>query len=186
MMRTLSVDRPNVLAEPMVRVMAATLGGVLLLYLMGKGIAALGNALDLPRACWQLLALRAAAAGLVVGMLARLRLDHLVVFGLAYGAVLMMGHASWVTLVGASVAGLVAFVLRRRWEDRSLAESVVVPVGVFVMLLGAGSAYRAIERGGWDAIGPAAFDLALRGVVGMGMALGVLLLFRLWDGRKTA
>lgn len=184
-MRTLSVDRPNVLAEPMVRVMAATLGGVLLLYLMGKGIAALGNAMDLPRACWQLLALRAAAAGVVVGTLARFRLDHLAIFGVAYGAVLMMGHASWVTLVGASVAGVIAFVLRKRWQDRSVVWSVIVPVGMFVMLLGAGSAYRAIERGGWEATGPAAFDLALRGLVGMGMALGVLLLFRGRNRGKT-
>ncbi len=184
MMRALSVDRPSVLAQPMVRVMAATLVGVLMLYLMGKGIAAIGNALELPRACWQLLALRAAAAGLVVGVLARFRLDHLAVFGVAYGAMLMMGHASWVTLVGASLAGLVSFGLRSRWQDRSAILSIVVPVGLFVMLLGSGSAYRAIERGGWDAIGSAGLDLVIRGVVGAAVALLVVLVIGLVSGRS--
>jgi hypothetical protein len=127
---------------------ASTLAGVALLVAMGKGIAAAGDAMDLPNACWQLLTARAVAGALVVSTLVTIRRDMLALFGIAYGAAMLMSHGGPMLLMWCTLAGLAT------WGVRALTRSrvqgflaIVIPTLTFALVMTGGSLVRAIERG---------------------------------------
>jgi hypothetical protein len=127
---------------------ASTLAGVALLVLAGKGIAAVGNAMDLPNACWQLLTARAVAGALVVSTLVTIRRDQLALFGLVYGAAMLLSHAGWPLMMWCTLAGLVAWGVRVLVRDRMPAVlAVVLPTLAFALVMTGGSLMRALERG---------------------------------------
>lgn len=175
---------------------AVTLTGVAVLVLLGKGIAALGQALSLPNACWQLLALRAASVALVAGVLVRTGRESWWLFGAGYGAALTLSHASWVVLTYATLAGLAAWgvkwllVVRRergRGDASAWGRAVAawaVPL-VFVVVLAGASLQRQVLREGWWAGGGAwLFDLGIR-LAGAVAVLAVLAWgSAVWRGRR--
>lgn len=163
---------------------AVTLAGVVALWLLGKGVAAVGQALALPNACWQLLALRAAAVALVAGVLARSGRASWWLLGAGYGLTLMLSHTSWLVLTFATLAGLAAWgvesvghrlgsasgpdstrgpadgVSPSPWTDWAV--RWVVPL-VFVGVLAGASLVRRVEREGLVMGGGAwLWDLGIR------------------------
>ncbi|MFN4243187.1 MAG: hypothetical protein ACK4PI_08115 [Tepidisphaerales bacterium] len=178
---------------------AVTLTGVAVLVLLGKGIASLGQALSLPNACWQLLALRAASVALVAGVLVRTGRESWWLFGAGYGAALMLSHASWVVLTYATLAGLAA------WGSKVLltgprfggaapggwgrvAAAWAVPLVFVVVLAGASMQRQVLREGLWTGGGAWLFDLGIR-LAGAVAVLAVLAwgsaVWRGWRGGRA-
>lgn len=143
---------------------AWTLSAVITLVLMGKGIAAIGSALSLPNACWQLLALRAAAGALVVASLTRFDRGQLTLFGVLYAAALMLSHTSLPLFLAATVAGVLAAAVRWAMRGTSLEWlRTLVTTVVFITVLASASLYRKMERSSTGtALGEWGFDLLIR------------------------
>lgn len=142
---------------------ATTLAGVALFVVMGKGIAAVGQAMDLPNACWQLLTARAIAGALVVSTLVMIRRDMLALFGVAYGAAMLMSHGGPMLLMWCTLAGVAA------WGVRALTRSrvqgflaIALPTLTFALVMTGGSLVKAIERG---TLASYSVDAGIRAVV---------------------
>lgn len=165
---------------------AATLTAVAVLVLLGKGIGALGQALALPNACWQLLALRAAAVVLVAGTLVRTGRDLWWLFGVGYAAALMMSHTSMPLFLATVGAGLAAWGVRV-WVKNGWGV-VAVPL-VFMTVLAGASLYRKVGAQGWVAGGGEwLFDLGIRMSGGVAALVLVASVWgwvqRWWGGTK--
>lgn len=173
-------------SRPIVIDCVVTLLGVAALVGMGKGIAAIGVAAGLPNACWQLLALRAAAAALVVGGLVGVNRDRLWLFGAAYGVALLGSHSGWNLLWGAALAGVLA-ALVRAWNPLPRIPALL-PAVVFVVAL---SLPRLVTRLTGEAplsatLGDFALDTATRVVaVGLVITLGVMAVSLLGKGKRA-
>lgn len=107
----ISTSSTNPRTQSVVQTLLFTAAGVGTLFLLGKLISAAGTAAGLPNACWQLTGARAAAAALVVGSMARFRVGHLALFGVAYGATMLSSHTNWTLVGSAALAGVVAWLI---------------------------------------------------------------------------
>lgn len=162
--------------KPIALDVATTLAGALTLWACGKGIAALGEALSLPNACWQLLALRAGAAALVVGGLAGSGRDRLWLFGLAYAALMSISHFSPWIVAGCVLAGVGASLLRH------LRFGPVVAGLTFVVLLAAPGLYSRSAR---LPVSDLALDLAIRVTAAAVVLVGLFQIVRLFRRRPV-
>lgn len=162
-------------SRPIVIDCVVTLLGVAALVGMGKGIAAIGVAAGLPNACWQLLALRAAAAALVVGGLVGVNRDRLWLFGAAYGVALMASHAGWNLLWGVTLAGVLAAAVRH-WNPLPRL-AALLPAVVFVVTMSLPGLVRRLNGDAPVAatLGDFALDTATR-VVAAGLVVTLLVM----------
>lgn len=126
--------------------------GVGALFLAGKGITALGETLALPRGCWQLTGLRAAASATVVGSLVASQRGHLVLFGALYALVLPLSHsASSMLILSSALAGLVAWALQSRSSHRAVA--ILVTTLAFNAVLTLSGLVTATQKGLHERLG---------------------------------
>ena len=115
---TLDYSLPESKTLGRARALLFTAAGVGTLFLLGKCINAIGTAGGLQSACWQLTGVRAAAAALVVGSMARFRVGHLALFGAAYGLTMLSSHTNWTLVGSAALAGVVAWLVFTRFTAR--------------------------------------------------------------------
>jgi hypothetical protein len=155
---------------------AYTLAGVAVLVVLGKGIAALGQALSLPNACWQLLALRAAAGAAVIGSLAFAGRGSFLLFGVLYAAALMLSHSSLPVFLSVVLAGIATAGVARA-TNRYGSLRIYAMALTFVSVMSVGSLYGKLSRAeGLDGALAWGFDLAIRlagaaAVVSIGLLL---------------
>lgn len=166
---------------------AWTLAAVATLVVLGKGIAALGSALELPNACWQLLALRAAAGAGVIALLTRLDRGQLTLFGIVYAGALMLSHTSAAIFVAATMAGIAAAGVRVSLrEGRYLKWSPWLVAVVFVIVLSGSTLYRKLATQPLGVAGQEwVFDLGIRLVGATGAVAAVLLVVSFLTGKRT-
>lgn len=109
--RVIAIPTEPTGTRQIVQTLLFTAAGVGTLFILGKGIHAIGQASGLPTTCWQLTGTRAAAAALVVGSMARFRVGHLALFGIGYGATMLSSHTNWTLLGSAALAGVAAWLV---------------------------------------------------------------------------
>lgn len=154
-----------------------TVAAVAVLVVLGKGIAALGSALELPNACWQLLALRAAAGAGVIAVLTRLGRGQLALFGVMYAGALMLSHTSAAIFIAATLAGLAAGGVRWALREGRYSKWSPWAVGlVFVVVLSGSTLYRKLVTQPPGTAGMEwVFDLGIRVSGAVGAIAAVLL-----------
>lgn len=149
--QAIAIETNDSRTKQIVQTLLFTAAGVGTLFLLGKGIHAIGQASGLPNACWQLTGARAAAAALVVGSMARFRVGHLALFGIGYGATMLSSHTNWTLLGSAALAGVVAWLVFTLFTARrpasflatllpALAYTLVVTLSGFITALTAANA----------------------------------------------
>lgn len=114
---------------------AWTVGGVGALIVAGMAINAVGVAMKLPYACWQLTGARAAASTAVLGTLVALRRGNLGLFGVLYGVWLLATHASAMLVGSAIAAGVAAWVVGLALADRGFIVRLLATTLAFNVML---------------------------------------------------